>query len=155
MTSLIKRNDTLEQLLKYWNHNNPSNIRMGRLSRKLNDDGIYTISKTWGRRDLALFNIKTSLTINDDIIDTDKSSTQLSFKPTGIIYYGNDSSMIKSYVANWVETNKDELHIQVHYLNWLNNVEIVNLTLEETIKVLESYKYNQEKAEVLFNALSY
>lgn len=154
-TSLIKRNNTLEDLLKHWNHNNPSNIGMGRLSRKLNDEGIYLLSKTGGRQDLALFNITTSLIINGEIIENKQASTQLSFEPFGINYRGFDSSLIKAYVAKWVESNKEELHIQLHYLNWLNSVEIVNLTLEETIKILESYKYNQSEAEELFNKLTY
>jgi hypothetical protein len=154
-TSIIKRNDTLEQLLKHWNHNNPSNIGMGRLSRKLNDEGIYLISKTGGRQDLTLFNISTSLIINGEIIKNERAGTQLSFEPTGINYRDFDSSLIKAYVAEWVEFHKEEIYIQLHYLNWFNSIEIVNFTLEETIKILESYKYNQEVAEVLFKNLSY
>lgn len=155
MTTVIKRNDTLNEVLKHWNHNNPSCIGLGRLSRELNNDGIYIINKTWGRQDLALFNITTTASINGDILGSGSNTKQLSFEPSGIDYRSCDSSLIKAYVANWVETNKAELHIQIHYLNWLNNIEIKNLTLEETIKVLESYQYNQQEAELLFNNLTY
>lgn len=156
MTNLIKRNDTLEKVLKYWNHNNPSNIGIGRLSRKINADGIYVISKTYGREDLALFNIEKKITINGELLDNRMLySTQLSFEPNGVNYHNYDFPLIKTYIANWVETNKDELHIQLHYLNWFNTVEIKDLTLEETIKVLESYKYDETEAKLLFENLVY
>ena len=155
-TSIIKRNNTLEDLLKHWNHNEPSNIGLGRLSRKLNDEGIYLLSKTGGRQDLALFNITTTTSINDEVLEQNAGGmNQLSFETNGINYRGFDFSLIKAYVAKWVESNKEELHIQLHYLNWFNSIEIVNFTLEETIKILESYKYNEDVAKVLFNNLIY
>ena len=113
-----------------------------------------TYPTSW--KDLALFNITTTTSINGDVLEQNAGNMiQLSFEPSGINYRGFDSSLIKAYVAKWVESNKEELHIQLHYLNWLNAVEIVNLTLEETIKILESYKYNEEEAKVLFNNLIY
>lgn len=154
MTTVIKRNNTLEDLLKYWNHNNPSVIGIGRLSRKLNDQGIYLITKTKGRQDLALFNVKNTVTINGETVTNE--SCQLSLEPYGISRSRKvDYELIKPYITNWIQSNEEELCIQLHYLDWFNNVEIKNLTIEEVIKVLEPYEHNQEEAKLLFNNLDY
>lgn len=153
MTTVIKRNDTLQEVLKYWNHNEPSNIGLGRLSRKLNDKGIYVIYKTMGRKDLALFNVTTSTTINEEKIEDD--NVQLSLEFSGVKYRNISNNGVKIYIRNWINSNKKEICIQLHYIKWFDNVEIKDLTLQETIKVLESYQYNQLEAEELFNNLTY
>lgn len=152
--SIIKRNNTLPDLLKYWSHNNPSNIGVGRLSRKINNEGVYLISKTGGREDLASFNVKSSIII-DGVEICEEKSVQLSFGPHGVYYNVNTPATVKQYIAKWVKENKSEICIQIHFLKWFNNVEIKDNTLEETISILESYSYNEEEADVLFSELVY
>lgn len=155
MTTVIKRNNTLEDLLKYWNHNDPSVIGMGRLSRKLNDQGIYLITKTEGRQDLALFNINTTITVNGEVLGNKEKRQQLSLEPYGLSRsFKEQNDSVKLYIYNWIQTNKEELCIQLHYLNWFNKVEIKNLTVQEVIEVLKSYQYDQEEAEDLFNKIN-
>jgi hypothetical protein len=154
MTNLIKRNDDLKELIIYWNHNNPSNIGLGRLTRVLGEDGIYRISKTGGRKDLALFNVRTSITINNSSPLGD-SRNQLSLEPEGVRYRTDTPECVKRYIKDWVERNRTEICIQLHYLDWLERIEIKNSTLEETICILESYNYDEKEANVLFSKLSY
>lgn len=156
MTTVIKRNDVLESILKYWNHNDHSNIGIGRLSRKINSEGVYLINKNEGRQDLALFNVKTAITINGEVIAQQGNNVQLSLEPYGISRSrALDYGVIRPYIVKWVESNKEELCIQLHFLNWFNKVEIKDLTVGKTIEILNSYSYNQEEAESLFNELDY
>ena len=155
MATVIKRNDTLESLLKYWNHNNPSFIGIGRLTRKLNDDSIYIINKTYGRKDLALFNINTATIVSGEIVES-KRQEQVSLEPRGLSHnFKEQNAATKLYISNWIQTNKEELCIQLHYLNWFDKIEIKDLVIGEVIKVLESYSYDQQEAELLFNNLTY
>lgn len=159
MSTVIKRNDTLKYILEYWNHNNPSNIGAGRLNRTLNSEDIYVYTKCYGRQDLKLFNLKISTKI--DGIDIYEDLIQYSIEPTcnvsfKMLYNKHQTrvySKLLEIVTQWFQDNKDEIKIQLHYLNWFNNLEIVKMELEPLKSLLETYIYNNEESEILYDKI--
>jgi len=148
--SVIKRNDTLQNVLKYWNHNDKSNIGSGRLSRTLDASNNYVHTQHHGREDIKLFNVKTITTVNG--IQLGKTThNQYAIDPSYPISFKDH--LIEPLVRQWFNDNKDEIKIQIHYLKWFNAQTIQDMLLPDLLELLNDYYYNNEEAEHLFTEL--
>ena len=145
---IIKRNNHLDDIMKYWNHNKPSNIGLGCLSRK-KKNGKYVINKMMGRKDLALFNVS-NVKLIDDVIRREYKM-QYSVEPSGLRYLSlNTDKDIISFIKAFIKKNKTEIKIQVHYLKWFDSLIIEDIETKAIIKLLQSYVYNDTEAEILY-----
>lgn len=122
----IKRHDDLEGLIMHWNHNLPSNIGLGNFRRNNN---TCLITKCIGRTDLVLIN------------HTD--GNQYCFEIYG--YYHNTPNEVKEQILEVISNNFNEFLRSLHYLNWLKNQNIKDMSFNDVTKLimegLDSFKY--------------
>jgi len=133
---LINRHDDLQDIKNYWNHSNPSNIGLGRFNRS---NETFLISKCWGREDLVLIN--------------HTNGQQYCYEPYG--WPGNTPNEVKEIGYKEISDNFEQFLRSLHYLNWLDNQEIVNMSVEELIRLLQKGldSFSYVEALALFHKL--
>ena len=131
---LINRHCILEDVLKYWNNNNPSTIGLGRLKR---NNETFLISKTYGREDLILIN------------HTD--GNQYCYYPYGW-NNSNTPKEVKEQGYKEICNNMEQFLRSIHFINWFNQQSIVDMPFNDVVTLLQQglNSFNYEEALSLF-----
>lgn len=128
---VFNRHDYINQMNQYWNNTNPSNVGVGMFKR--NDD--FTITKTFGRTDLALIN------------HTDDN--QYVFELTGFSRPNSVPKEVKEQMYSILVNNMESVLRSLHFQNWLSNQTIKNMPFQETIDLLQKGLDSFDYAEAL------
>lgn len=159
--NVIKRNTHKEDILRYWNHNDFSNIGLGGglMRRKINDQ--YLISKHChiGRSDLLVFGAICKYTMEGDEYEEGYyqfvvESIEGNYLKSSLIGLPKKVQFeVLKKIKDWFIENKEEIKIQLHYLKWWIKVEFENVTPQFVIDLINTYVYNDEEAERLYERL--
>jgi hypothetical protein len=130
---LFNRHDYIDDIRRYWNNNQSSNIGIGFFKR--NED--FTITKTFGRSDLGLIN--------------HSDGKQYVYELEGFIYSNPPKEVIEEMLKEIVQ-NMDQVLRSIHFHNWLSKQEIINMPVEEVINLLQQGldSFNYSEALLLF-----
>jgi len=135
---LFNRHNYLQDIIKYWSEEKPSNIGLGFFKR--NED--YSITKTNGRSDLGMIN------------HTD--GKQYVFELVGFKYC-NPPLEVKEKMYFEINSNMEQILRSIHFHNWLENQVIIEMPYSEIIillqKGLNSFTY--EEALQLFAKIEF
>lgn len=131
----IKRNNDLEDMISSWSPEKPSKINLNNLKR--NKDLL--ISKRQGRSDLILINY---------------GQNQYCFEAFSG-WHSNTPDEVKKIGYKEIAANFEEFLRSLHYLHWLRRQEIIDMTYDEVLAILNQglNSFNYTEAVELFNSL--